>query len=334
MAQVINIGKYKKHNEINAVAKHNLRCYIPKNVDEDRQKDNIFFVGKQGQRGISRIVTEKLKDIPHRKDANKVVNLVFSASKNEFDAMGEAKAKQWATEMHNYCARKFGKENILYSVLHNDETTKHLHFSFIPLRENKLQSNFWFDGPAKLQKFRKEVYAINRKYGIAPDDPPAKEDKADRTEINEFYAKVKRSEKIDDVIDAEIEKVKDLSSFTLNPAAKITKLTSTIKSITDYATTATVRIKKYKASNKKLRKSNDEFQEKIKKQEDELNRFAEVDNLKKLSYAELNDVNSYVNSKYSETIKQRESKEKKPLTTPTLTVSQQEKPIDKKMKIS
>ena len=79
MAQVINIGKYKKHNEINAVAKHNLRCYIPKNVDEDRQKDNIFFVGKQGQRGISRIVTEKLKDIPHRKDANKVVNLVFKA---------------------------------------------------------------------------------------------------------------------------------------------------------------------------------------------------------------------------------------------------------------
>ena len=334
MGQVVNVTKYKKNNEINAIAKHNLRCYIPTNVDSERVDQNIYFVGKPGQKGISRIVTEKLEDIPHRKDANKVVNIVFGASNEEFEAMGQARSKQWAEEINDFCIKKFGKENILYSVLHNDETTKHLHCSFIPLRDNKLQSNFWFDGPAKLKAFRKEVYAINKKYGIAKDDPAPKEDKAERVEINEFYDKVKRSEKIDDIIDSEIDKVKDLSSFTLNPGAKITKLTPTIKKIADYATTSSVRIKKYKSSNQKLKKTNKEFQEKIKKQEDELNRFAEVDNLKKLSYAELNDVNSYVNSKYSETIKQRESKEKKPLTTPTLTVSQQEKPIDKKMKIS
>lgn len=333
MGQVVNVAKYKKNNEINAIAKHNLRCYIPTNVDEDKTNQNTYFIGQPGQVGISRIVTEKLKDIPHRKDANKVVNLVLGASVEEFNRMG-IKSEQWAKEMHEFLEKKFGKDNVLYSVLHNDETAKHLHFSFIPLREGKLQSNYWFDGPAKLQKFRKEIYAINRKYGIAPDDPPAKEDKADRTEINEFYAKVKRSEKIDDVIDAEIEKVKDLSSFTLNPGAKITKLTSTIKSITDYATTANVRIKKYKALNKKLRKSNEEFDKKNKKLEDELNRFAEVDNLRKLSYAELNEVNNYVNMKYSEAIKQRENKEKEPLIIPKSKVSQQEKPIDKKMKIS
>jgi len=334
MAQVINIAKYKTNNKINSIAKHNLRCYIPDNVDASKQKDNIYFVGQQGQRGISRLVTNALKDIEHRKDANKVVNLVFSASSEEFEKMGEARAKQWATEMHNYCAQKFGKENILYSVCHNDETTKHVHFSFIPLREGKLQSNHWFDGPSKLQKFRKEIYAINKKYGIAPDDPLPKEDKAERAEINEFYDKVKRSEKIDDIIDSEIEKVKELSNFTLNPSAKITKLTPVIQKIADYANTATVRIKKYKASNKKLRKSNEEFDKKNKKLEDELNRFAEVDNLRKLSYAELNEVNRYVNMKYSESIKNRENKANEPLPTPKVKDSQQVKHVDKKIKMS
>ena len=80
MGQVVNVAKYKKNNEINAIAKHNLRCYIPTNVDGDRTASNTYFAGNAGQVGISRIVTEALKDIPHRKDANKVVNLVFSAS--------------------------------------------------------------------------------------------------------------------------------------------------------------------------------------------------------------------------------------------------------------
>lgn len=334
MGQVVNVAKYKKNNEINAIAKHNLRCYIPTNVDPERVDKNTYFVGQPGQTGISRIVTQKLKDIPHRKDANKVVNLVFGASNEEFAAMGEAKANQWAKEINDFCIKKFGKQNILYSVCHNDETSKHLHLSFIPLRDGKLQSNYWFDGPAKLQAFRKEIYAINKKYGIAKDDPPPKEDKAERQEIDDFYDKVKRSENLDDVIDSEIDKVKDLSSFTLNPGAKITKLTPTIQKIADYATTANVRIKKYKSSNKKLKKSNEEFDKKIKKLEDELNRFAEVDNLKKLSYAELNEVNSYVNSKYSNAIKQRENKAMEPLPSPKVSISQQQKPVDKKIKIS
>lgn len=328
MGQVVNIAKYKNNNEINAIAKHNLRCYIPTNVDGDKTTSNTYFVGKPGQVGISRIVEEKLKDVQYRKDANKVINLVLGASVEEFNAMGEKKAQAWSKEMHEFLEKKFGKDNVLYSVLHNDETAKHLHFSFIPLREGKLQSNYWFDGPAKLQAFRKEVYEINKKYGIGPDNPPSK-DKADRQELDEFYRKVKRSEKIDDVIDSEIEKVQNLGNFTIAPASKINKLTPAIQKITEYATTATTRIRSYKKANAKLKKSNKEFQEKIKKQDDELKRFAEVDNLKNLKYAELNKVNQYVN----DIIKQRESKEKDPLPTPKNGVSQQQKPVDKIPKV-
>ena len=113
MGQVVNVAKYKKNNEINAIAKHNLRCYIPTNVDGDRTASNTYFAGNAGQVGISRIVTEALKDIPHRKDANKVVNLVFSASNEEFQAMGEKKAQAWAKRCTNIVLKSLERE---YSI--------------------------------------------------------------------------------------------------------------------------------------------------------------------------------------------------------------------------
>ena len=335
MGQVVNVAKYKIAQEVNDVAKHNLRCYIPKNVDPERQKDNIYFVGHQGQRGIHRLMAEKLEGVVHRKDANKVVNLVFGASNEEFEKMGPDKANKWAKEINDYCIKKFGKENVLYSVLHNDETTRHLHFSFVPLREGKLQSNYWFDGPAKVSQFRKEIYKINKKYGIAKDvpTPSTDEKKATRQEIDDFYKKVKKSERLDDAIDAEIEKVKDLSSFTLNPGAKITKLTPTIQNISDYANTASVRIKALKSKNTKVNEENKKLKEELNTKKDELNRFAEVDILKKLSYAELNELNSYAENKYQDAIEQREAKAKNPTPTPKKVVSQEALPVDRKIKI-
>ena len=129
--------------------------------------------------------------------------------------------------MHEYCAQKFGKRifYILFYIMMNNKTFA---FFLYSIEEGKLQSNYWFDGPSKLQKFRKEIYAI-KKYGIAPDDPLPKEDKAERQELDEFYKKVKRSEKLDDVIDSEIDKVKDLGNFTIAPKSKIEKLTPSIQ---------------------------------------------------------------------------------------------------------
>ena len=335
MAQVINIEKYKDNTKISSVAKHNLRCYIPKNVDPERQKDNIFFVGTQGKNEVLEDLKLSLKDVKHRVDANKVVNLVFGASKEEFEKMGEENVKKWASEMHNHCAKKFGKDNILYSVLHRDETAEHLHFAFIPLRDGKLQSNYWFDGPAKLQAFRKEIYAINKKYGISADKPKPKDKKVERKKIDEFYAKVKRSERLDNQIEAEIEAVKDIG-FTLNPKAKIKELTPKIQHIAEYAHTASTRIKAYKdkldIEKTKTKTKTDE----VKKLNDDLRRFEEVDNLKHLSYMELMQLNTYVENKYQ--IEDRKEKKKngnKYLPTPKPEHSVQsssEKTVDRKIK--
>ena len=218
--------------------------------------------------------------------------------------------------------------------MHRDEQTEHLHFAFTPLREGKLQSNFWFDGPAKLSKFRKEIYEINKKYGIGKDKPTQEDKKADRKEIDDFYKRVKRCEKIDSTINKEIEAVQGLGSFsmTLNPKAKIEALTPTIKKIADYANTASTRIEKLKSLLTSKTQKLKEKEEEIKKKDDELKRFEEVENIKKLTYAELAELNNYVESKYSKAINKakRQEPEPRPLAQE---YENQTKNIDKKFKM-
>ena len=176
---------------------------------------------------------------------------------------------------------------------------------------------------------QKEVAgSISRQLSIA-------KEKVERKKIDEFYAKVKRSERLDNQIEAEIEAVKDIG-FTLNPKAKIKELTPKIQHIAEYAHTASTRIKAYKdkldIEKTKTKTKTDE----VKKLNHDLRRFEEVDNLKHLSYMELMQLNTYVENKYQ--IEDRKEKEKngnKYLPTPKPEHSVQsssEKTVDRKIK--
>lgn len=121
MQQVIDIKKTKTNQEIQDISDHNLRQKISNNIDKKRIKNNIYFVGSPGQKTID-ILEEKLSKVgKYRKDAVKVVNLVLSASPDFFK--DKSKAKEWEEITQKYIEETFGKENILYSVVHKDEKT-------------------------------------------------------------------------------------------------------------------------------------------------------------------------------------------------------------------
>lgn len=214
MGQVVNVEKYKNSTAISKVADHNLRQQHSNNVDPDRSKDNVYLVGS-ADLDVLELVKTKLEGIKYRKDANKVCNVVFSASNEE---MSKIDPVAWANEITRYMEEKVGKENVLYSVLHRDELTPHLHFSFVPIIDNKLRSNVYFDGPAKMNKFRQEIYQnINKKYRFKKDQPKA--DKPSSGAIAEYYKEVKEFDKLQAQIELEFQKIEDLPTraFLSNP---------------------------------------------------------------------------------------------------------------------
>lgn len=250
MGQVINIQKHSNNGAIAAIAMHNLRHYEPSNADYTKTADNVFYHGSQDIDVLSK-VKSLLEGIKYRKDANKVVNLVFSASQSE---MAKMDVNKWAIELTDFCKQKFGEQNILYSVLHNDETTKHLHLSFVPLIEGKLRSNLWFDGPAKLAKFRNEIYQINKKYKIKKDTP---KQKSKSEKIQDFYSML-NDDNLSNKLEEELKSISKLSNFTLNREKQVEKVAPTILRLAKYLKSLTY---KYKNQLKEVNKLNNENKE-------------------------------------------------------------------------
>ena len=162
MGQVINVKKVKNEIAIKKIGDHNLRQQISDNVDAEKSDQNFYLIGSANMNVVQE-VQSKLEGIKYRKDANKVINLVFSASHEE---MAKIDPIAWSKEITEFCEKKFGKENILYSVLHRDELTPHLHISFVPIVDKKLRSNVYFDGLRKFRDFVKKFMKSTKNMGL------------------------------------------------------------------------------------------------------------------------------------------------------------------------
>ena len=228
MGQVINVKKVKNEIAIKKIGDHNLRQQISDNVDAEKSDQNFYLIGSANMNVVQE-VQSKLEGIKYRKDANKVINLVFSASHEE---MAKIDPIAWSKEITEFCEKKFGKENILYSVLHRDELTPHLHISFVPIVDKKLRSNVYFDGPAKISRFRQEVYEINKKYGFKKDNP---EKKAKAKVIAKHYQEVREYEALDKKINQEFKQLEELPKISFDTKKLIQEKTPTFHNLMKFA---------------------------------------------------------------------------------------------------
>lgn len=311
MAQVINVLKCKNFGAIAQIAKHNLRLgNIKDNVDTSKTKDNVFYVGSS-KMDVLKAVDDRLEGLKYRKDANKVVNLVFSASKDEFDAMTNDQVKAWAEDAVSYCKEKFGEKNILYAVLHQDELTPHLHVSFTPILDNKLRSNVWFDGPKLLQEFRKDVFnKVNKQYGFKEfkSADPNSLTVATADNIKEFYNDLHNLEKVSKSLDADIAKVQKLPKWSFNVQKVFRELLPSIQNIVAFSKATYRKNKKLDLENKKALERINSLNAQIEKAKNTLGKFEGLEFLKNLNYADLVAVKEY--SKELENNRQLENEKK------------------------
>lgn len=213
MKQVIDIQKYKTDQEINQVANHNLRNVDSRNVNKNKTKLNRFFIGSPDTDTVLELA-KKLEKVPKfRKDANKMVNLVLSASPEFFETATKKQITDWENATQKWVEETFGKENIIYSVVHKDEKTPHFHVALVPIFEGKLRSNYWFDGPAKLKKIHDSYAKVNKPFGIKRGQ---KLIKSKPQELENFYQKVNSTTAYDLSLD---KKLDDLFEKLEKPSA-------------------------------------------------------------------------------------------------------------------
>lgn len=251
MKQVIDILKLKSNQDIDDVADHNLRKVPSKNVNAKKSKLNKFYIGSADM-NVSQQLENILATVPKpRKDANRMVNLVLSASPEFYETATKKSIDDWEKATQKWAEDYFGKENILYSVVHNDEKTKHFHIAIVPIFEGKLRSNHWFDGPAKLNALHNSYAKINKKFGIQRGQKAVK---AEHTDLQDYYKKVNATKKYEDNLDKQVE---EFLQVIKNPTftQKITPWKFVDEVITPFISRLTTNLKHYRAKSKSAEKT-------------------------------------------------------------------------------
>ena len=76
--------------------------------------------------------------LQNRKDVNVMCSWVLTAPKN----LPETEQERFFKASYEFMANRYGKENVVSAYVHLDETTPHIHFSFIPITEDKKKGGF------------------------------------------------------------------------------------------------------------------------------------------------------------------------------------------------
>ena len=90
------------------------------------------------------------------------------------DVQRKPEIEQWAKDIYNFVARKFGEENIISFVVHLDETTAHAHCDIVPVNDQgRISYKDVFHGHTKpeykefILQLHNELAEVNRKWGLA-----------------------------------------------------------------------------------------------------------------------------------------------------------------------
>lgn len=103
-----------------------------KDIDVDRTEKNYDLCDKDGD--MNARLSERLDEVHclNRADVKVMADWVVTLPE-ELKGVSEGSQKRFFEETYDFLADRYGEKNVLAGVVHNDEKTPHMHFSFVPV---------------------------------------------------------------------------------------------------------------------------------------------------------------------------------------------------------
>ena len=137
-------------------------------IDSERTKNNYCFTPYFGKT-YTEFINGRIKELglSPRKDAVVMNSFVVGSDKTFFDGLAKVERYNFFSDCYKFFAECYGEENIIAAVVHNDETTPHMHLNLMPVtKDGRLCSKQLFDKP-QLQKLQTDFYEeVGKKYGL------------------------------------------------------------------------------------------------------------------------------------------------------------------------
>lgn len=131
--KIVGLGDLYRHNERKGAygnAENIDKSKTVKNYALDDYPEEFDYVKRLDAIKAANGVTAKERSVG-------VASIVISASQEEMDNMSEAEQRQYFIDVKAKLDEHFGKENLVYAEVHNDEKTPHMHIGYVPIYENE-----------------------------------------------------------------------------------------------------------------------------------------------------------------------------------------------------
>ena len=137
-------------------------------IDSERTRNNYRFTPYFGKT-YTEFINGRIKELglSPRKDAVVMNSFVLGSDKTFFDGLAKVEQYNFFSDCYKFFAERYGEENIIAAVVHNDETTPHMHLNLMPVTKGgRLCSKQLFDKP-QLQQLQTDFYEeVGKKYGL------------------------------------------------------------------------------------------------------------------------------------------------------------------------
>ena len=137
-------------------------------IDSERTKNNYRFTPYFGKT-YTEFINGRIKELglSPRKDAVVMNSFVLGSDKTFFDGLSRVEQYNFFSDCYKFFAERYGEENIIAAVVHNDESTPHMHLNLMPItKDGRLCSKQLFDKP-QLQQLQTDYYeAVGKRWGL------------------------------------------------------------------------------------------------------------------------------------------------------------------------
>ena len=135
---------------------HREKCRSNPDIDHSRTKENYFLLDA---RALVRFVNTKIKREVKRKprpDAVGLVDIVCGASREYMRNLSKEQQRAFFQDCLSFLSARYGAENIVYAVVHMDESNPHIHIGIVPIRDGKLSAKRIFS-PVELRQLQSTI---------------------------------------------------------------------------------------------------------------------------------------------------------------------------------
>src|SRR5699024_3433207 len=148
---VVRMQKMKSH-DLKGIQFHNkpeIENKTNDNIDKKHSHENYDLKNEENINYNDRVKdiidSQKTGTRKTRKDAVLVNELLITSDRNFFDNLNKDEQNRFFEESYNLLSERYGKQNVAYATVHNDERTPHMHMGIVPMRDGKLQGKNVFN---------------------------------------------------------------------------------------------------------------------------------------------------------------------------------------------